>query len=185
VAVVGGEMVPGKSTQWVGKDYEKTMEMLQRAHFTWVGPYCPALAKPKDDTFQQRCEQLVRKMGYEFQITEATHPASVSAGQTASVSLKGRNLGVAPFYYPWLVQWAMIDASGRIVDTQNTAWDIRNWLPGEFQETTTLAINAHPGKYRLALGIRDPWKDRPSIQFANELSTQDGWTIISEVDVTP
>lgn len=185
VAVVGGEMVPGKSTQWLGKDYETTMRMLQRAHFTWVGPYCPALAKPKDETFQLRCEELIRKMGYEFQIVEATHSGTVRAGQTVNVSLKGRNIGVAPFYYPWLVQWAIIDGAGTIVDTHNTDWDIRNWFPGDFQENTTLEIQVRPGKYRLGLGIRDPWKDRPAIQFANELKIQDGWTIVSEFDVIP
>ncbi len=51
--------------------------MLERSHFTWVGPYCPALVKPKDDIFLKPSEELVRKLGYEFQITEVTHPSSV------------------------------------------------------------------------------------------------------------
>lgn len=46
VAVVGGEMVPGKAGQWLGQDFDTTWTMLNRAHFTWVGPYCPALTSP-------------------------------------------------------------------------------------------------------------------------------------------
>ena len=42
-AVIGGEMVPNQARRWLGRDSRTTMDMLQRAHFTWIGPYCPAL----------------------------------------------------------------------------------------------------------------------------------------------
>jgi len=183
VAVIGGEMVPGKAEQWLGKDFETTTKMLERSHFTWVGPYCPALESTKDKTFRQHSEQLVRKMGYEFQITEVTHPANVKGKQTARLSLKGKNNGVAPFYYPWSVEWALLDSDGNAVSIAKTDWNIRKWLPGEFAERTELAFDAPPGTYRLGLGIRDPWKDRPAIGFANDVPTTEGWTVLSEVRV--
>lgn len=58
-AVVGGEMVPGEAARWLGDDFETTRNMLERAHFSWIGPYCPALTKPKDDKFILRSEELV------------------------------------------------------------------------------------------------------------------------------
>lgn len=184
VAVVGGEMVPGKAEQWLGAGFDTTLTMLGRSHFTWVGPYCPALVKPKKEVFLNRSEELVRKMGYEFRITEVTHPELVKAKQPIRLSLKGKNLGVAPFYYPWSVQWALLDSSGTVVSFQEVGWDIRKWLPGSFTESAELSFDVPPGKYRLGLGIRDPWKDRPAIRFANDLPVMDGWTIFSEISVS-
>ena len=183
VAVVGGEMVPGKADRWLGDGFETTLTMLERSHFTWVGPYCPALAKSQALQFRQRSEQMIRKMGYEFQITEVTHPATVKAKQSVRLSLKGRNNGVAPFYYPWSVEWALLDSSGKVVSKQKTEWDLRKWQPGEFAERSDLTFDAPPGTYRLCLGIRDPWKDKPAIGFANGLNVKDGWTTVSEIRV--
>ncbi|WP_442483798.1 DUF4832 domain-containing protein [Aeoliella sp. SH292] len=184
VAVLGGEMVPGKANHWLGDDFDTTLTMLTRSHLTWVGPYCPALERTKDAQFRERSEQLIRKMGYEFQITEVTHPATVNAKQAVRISLKGKNNGVAPFYYPWSMEWVLLDSSDKVVSNQKTEWDIRRWKPGEFAEQAELAFDVPAGKYRLGLGIRDPWKDRPAIRFANDIPVTDGWTTVSEVRVS-
>jgi len=183
VAVVGGEMVPGKAEHWLGQNFDMTLSMLERSHFTWVGPYCPALTRTGDEQFFTRSEQLVRRMGYEFQITEVTHSESVKAKEFVRLSLKGRNLGVAPFYYPWSVEWALLDSSGNAVSVHKTDWDIRTWQPGEFAECTEFAVDIPPGKYRLGLGIRDPWRNRPAIGFANDLNVTNGWTLVSEIQI--
>jgi len=183
-AVIGGEMVPGKAEQWLGGDFGTTWSMLERSHFTWVGPYCPALARTKDEVFREQSEQLVRKLGYDFQITEVTYPSTVKAKQSARLTLKGKNQGVAPFYYPWSVEWALLDSSGKVVSTHKTNWDIRKWLPGDFSERADLAFDVPPGKYRLGLGIRDPWRNRPAIGFANNSPVAEGWTILSELLVS-
>ncbi len=183
VAVVGGEMVPGKAERWLGQDFDTTLSMLERSHFTWVGPYCPALTRTTEEQFRRRSEQLVRKMGYEFQITEVTHSVIVKARQSVGFSLKGKNLGVAPFYYPWAVEWALLDSSNNVVSVHKTDWDIRTWQPGEFAECIEFAVDVPPGKYRLALGIRDPWRNRPAIGFANDLNVTNGWTLVSEIQI--
>lgn len=182
-AVVGGEMVPGKARQWLGDDYEKTTEMLNRSHFTWIGPYCPALENQKGAAFTKRSEELVRKMGYEFQVTELSHAQSITAKQPVRIRLNGKNVGVAPFYYPWVVEWALIDAQGKVVAAQATDWDIRQWLPGEFTEEAQLRFDGPAGKYRLALGIRDPWTNQPRIGLANDIPTSNGWQILSELEI--
>lgn len=183
VAVVGGEMVPGKATKWLGSDYQITLTMLERAHFSWVGPYCPALEKPKDTKFHLRCGELVRKMGYEFQLTEIAHPKIVTLMQPARITLKGRNQGVAPFYYPWPVEWALIDSAGKVAGTFKTNWEIRSWKPGTFSEETNLTLDVPPGEYQLAIGIRDPWTKQPRIRFANDLKVFNGWTVVSRIEV--
>jgi len=182
-AVVGGEMVPNKAGQWLGRKFETTQAMLDRAHFTWVGPYCPALERTKDDDFRRRSEELVRRMGYEFQWIELRHPEVARANTKFVISLKGRNSGVAPFYYPWSVEWSLINPSDEVVATQTAPWDIRSWKPGQIQERAELSFDVPAGNYRLALGIRDPWQDRPAIRFANEADVIDGWTVLSRLRV--
>ena len=39
------------------------------------------------------------------------------------------------------------------------------------------------GTYRLALGIIDPWRNRPRIRFANDLPVVNGWTVLEQVRV--
>lgn len=184
VAVVGGEMVPGEAERWLGPDFETTQTMLERSHFTWVGPYGPALKASNAKNYLERCEALVRQMGYDFQITEVKYPENWKAKDSVRLEIQGKNLGVAPFYYPWSVEWALLDPAGKVVRTFPTKWDLRRWLPGEFAQTTTLDLDLLPGNYRLALGIRDPWTDRPAIRFANDLPVVDGWTILSNISVT-
>jgi len=65
-----------------------------------------------------------------------------------------------------------------------TEWDIRRWTPGNFAEGVTTAFDVPAGKYRLAIGIRDPWTNRPAIRFANQLPVVDGWTVLSTMEVT-
>lgn len=184
-AVIGGEMVPFKAEHWLGNGFNTTVTMLNRSHFSWVGPYCPALEASTNQQFITRSQQLVRRMGYDFQITELVHPDQVKMNQSARISLKGKNLGVAPFYYPWSVEWALMDSTGKVVKRFTTNWDIRTWTPGVFEENLTTAFNVPAGKYYLGLGIRDPWMDRPTIQFANDLPFYNGWTVISNLEIIP
>lgn len=184
VAVIGGEMVPGKAHEWLGKDFETTMTMTEGSHFTWVGPYCPAIHGTQDDEFVRRSGVLVRKMGYEFEITEVVHPAQANANQPVPLSFKGKNLGVAPFYYPWSVEWSLLDSSGKVIQLCETEWDIRKWIPGAFSEAAMLTFDVPAGTYRVGLGIRDPWQDRPAIRFANELPVVNGWTILSNIEIS-
>lgn len=185
VAVVGGEMVPGRAKQWLGPDYEVASTMLKRAHFSWVGPYCPAIDDAQSAEFLERSQQMVRTMGYEYRIREVEHARSARAVQPIEIELAGENVGVAPFYYPWSVEWALIDDSGEAIGISKTNWDVREWLPGAFSEKASLRFDAPPGTYRLALGIRDPWKDRPAIGFASDLPVSKGWTTISELRIDP
>ncbi len=181
LAVVGGEMVPGQAEKWLGAGLSTTNTALDRAHFTWVGPYCPALVTTKNKEFRKQSEALVRKMGYNFQITEVSHPSRTN--KALQVTLKGNNTGVAPFYYPWVVEWALLDRAGKVVSIQKSAWDIRKWQPGAFEETAELDFSAPSGEYKLAIGIRDPWTDRPAVRFANELTVTNGWTVVSQLRV--
>ncbi len=182
-AAIGGEMVPHRAKQWLGAGAEQTKEMIERGHFTWVGPYCPALDKSNSSEFLKRSESLVRRMGYEFRLTEVRHADEVAKGATLAVTIGGLNEGVAPFYYPWPVELALIDDAGRLVNRRALACDVRKWLPGTFEVEGRLEAKAASGRCKLALGIIDPWTSQPAIRFANKLPVHEGWTELSTVRV--
>ena len=184
-AAIGGEMVPHRAGSWLGEGYEQTLAMVERGHFSWVGPYCPALSKSQTPQFRERSEALVRKMGYQYRLTEVRHPASVTSGGTASIAIRGINEGVAPFYYPWPVALGLIDEGGKLAASLPLDCNVRAWQPGPFVVEQAVKVDVPPGRYRLALGIRDPWTGRPAIAFANALPGHEGWTVLSSLEVGP
>ena len=183
-AAIGGEMVPGKSREWLGEGFAKTLDMVERSHFSWVGPANPSGEPNQSREFRQRSRTLVQKMGYQYKLTEIRHPKSVSAKASAAIVIKGVNEGVAPFYYAWPVELALIDASRKPIARLALKADPRAWLPGEFEINEPVVFDAKPGSYRLAFGIIDPWTHQPAIRFANQLPTRSGWAELSTITIT-
>ncbi len=189
-AGIGGEMIPNAATKWVGTEagFARTKAMVAAAHFSWVGPYSPAMEKraKTDAAFRARCDGLVRQMGYQFRLDELALPRVIRRGGTIPLTLRGVNTGVAPFYYPWQVRMALLTANGKVAETAPLPRvDIQGWQPGAFVASDGLRFSAPPGRYRLALGIIDPWTKRPAIRFANDIpTTGDGWAILAPLAIT-
>ena len=149
-AVIGGEMVPHQAKQWLGPRFDDTLHLTERAHFSWVGPYCPALARIDSPEFRKAADSLVRRMGYQFRLTEIRHSAEIPAGGILNMAIAGVNEGVAPFYYPWPVELALIDESGKLPVRIPLRCDIRTWQPGPFELESHVAVRTNPGRYNLA-----------------------------------
>jgi len=181
--VVGGEMVPNAAKKWLGKRWEFTQAMASRSHFSWMGPYGPALEAKVSDDFIAHSDQLVRQMGYQFRLTEIRHSRSVISGAQCRVIMQGMNEGVAPFYYPWPIKLAWLDVRGTVLSSVQLEDDVRKWLPGKFEIQATLPAPAKPGTYQLGFGIEDPWKNKPAIRLANRLPLMGGWTVLGQVQV--
>ncbi len=182
-AAVGGEMVPHQARKWLGPKFDETLRVTELAHFTWVGPYCPALDQTDSPDFRKAAESLVRRMGYQFRLTEIRHPAEIPAGGNLSIAITGMNDGVAPFYYAWPVELALIDESNKLTARIPLRCDIRTWQPGRFELKADVVVKADPGRFKLALGIIDPWTNQPAIRFANNLPIRKGWTVLSNIVV--
>lgn len=182
-AAIGGEMVPNAAKTWLSTKYQVTAAMVDRAHFSWVGPYCPALVRNPSPEFRERADALVRRMGYEYRIVAVRHPESLAAGGAFELEIEGENQGVAPFYYPWRVEARWLDAAGKAVATKPVDCDIRRWLPGPFKLDVPMVAPRSPGRYRIVIGIIDPMTGEPSVRFANRLENVGGWTALSSVDV--
>lgn len=177
----GGEMVPHAAKRWLGEGFGTTMKRLEESHFSWVGPYSPAIAGLREPSLVARSREMVRRMGYEYRLEEIRLPREVAAGGWLEVEVRGRNQGVAPFYYPWRVQMGLRDLRGRIVQRWTVGTDIRTWLPGAFRFRSRAQAAVNGGRYDVVIGVEDPWSKKPAIGFANALRRRDGWTEVAEV----
>ena len=74
-----------------------------------------------------RSDELVRRMGYQFRLTEVRFSKQVVVGKAGTVAIGGTNEGVAPFYYPWPVKLAWLDARGAVISDVKLPDDIRTW----------------------------------------------------------
>jgi len=175
--------------------WDFTLSMAREAHFSWVGPWNFGLADPASAgahgltpaQFSERVRALNRTLGYEFRLDRLTH-TKLRTGQPTTFTIAGVNQGVAPFYYPWPVELALLDTTIQppaLKQLITTSTDLRTWHPGKFSCTATPLISVLPGTYALAVGIRDPWKNEPSIGFANSLPVVQGWTVLTSVNVSP
>lgn len=124
-------------------------------------------------------------LGYEYRLTKFTAPASVASKGTLTCEVEGVNQGVAPFYYAWPVEAALLDDNGRVVARKNVATDVRRWLPGAFKISIALGADVPAGTYRVALGVKDPATQKASIHFANRLEVVDGYTVLGKILVKP
>ncbi len=182
-ATLAGEMVPNQAKIWLGPKFDETLRVTELGHFSWVGPYCPALEQNASTEFRKAADSLVRRMGYQFRLTEIRHPAAIKPGANLSIAITGMNEGVAPFYYAWPVELALIDEKEKLAARIPMRADIRTWQPGPFEIKGDVAVKPNPGRYKLALGIIDPWTNQPAVRFANDLSTKDAWTVLSNLVV--
>ena len=175
-APTGGEMVPFAAHRYLGKDWDLLERAVKAAHFTWIGPYCPALETLSPEE-SKRVDELIRMMGYEYRLTTV----SATAGR---LKIDGNNLGVAPFYYPWPVRLAAFDETGRLVRSWTAPVDLRTWLPGPFSLETAPPSAIPSGNYRVGMSISDPGSVARPIKFANDLPQIQGFTIIGKVGVS-
>lgn len=181
-SVFGGEMVFNGNQRWLGAEFPHMLRMVEEAHFSWVGPYCPALEPAPSPQFVERAAELVRRMGYQFSLTEIRYDADMRGG-ALKVAIRGENQGVAPFYYAWPIELALLDRAGKPIERMPVPWDVRKWLPGHFSAEALLKPSLKAGDYQLAIGVIDPWTKQPAIEFANDLARKGGWTILCNMSV--
>jgi hypothetical protein len=178
VAAIGAEMVPMQGKKYLSTEWAKTRTMLERMHLTWVGPYCPILETDLSPQELDNARWMVRRMGYQYRLTEVSWRIRE---RTLNLQVRGVNEGVAPFYYPWAVEIALLREDDSTAQIHRVDVDITRWLPGDFRFSTQMPLQVTGGRYRLALGIRDPWRNAPDIQFANRLLNVNGWNVVDSI----
>jgi len=151
--------------------------------------------------------RLHKKMGYNYQIDVARFSDTANRAQPFTIDVIGTNIGVAPMYFDWDVQFALLDGNDIPIVTKETAVDLTSILPGAlftFSSDMNLSDVAR-GSYRLAIRIVQPGADKPKaapwkldarntyILFSNDLPVVDGawsnnllvggWSVLGNIAV--
>ncbi len=210
---IGGEAPPNLSTS----DYNTLfgsavgMNMIDQGHYSTmkVGENeRPCMTNPNS----QNCKGFMdmhRRMGYNLQIESASFPESLSSSDTLHTELKLKNIGVAPMYYDWDVQLALLDANDHPVTQFEVEYNISQIMPDGLSYTIS---HSQPlqmtsaDDYVLALRLIQPAADDQKAQswgldarntyvfFSNEIEVitgvwnadhalTGGWSILGNVSL--
>ncbi|MET7401615.1 DUF4832 domain-containing protein [Dactylosporangium sp. NPDC005572] len=176
---IGGEARPeiqgSLYAGWPGgnNQVDDVLAATELTHITWMINQTGAGGYSTSDP---NVAAGARKMGYNLHIPQANFNAT--AGGTFKVGVTMQNTGVAPFYYPWTTVIGLRDASGAIVKTWDTSWDLRQVQPLKIRAFPDWGVGADPtyldygrpvnfsatlsaagvpaGSYSLVLKVRNP-----------------------------
>ena len=124
-------------------------------------------------------------MGYEFHVPAVTLAVE---GKVPTASVELENRGVAPFYYDWPAEFALLSAEGKPQHTVAGSGKLTGLLPGEPARVWTekFPLEAvRPGRYHLALCVPNPMPGGKPLRFANKTQDQHcpGWLTLGAVVV--
>jgi hypothetical protein len=192
---IGGEVPPRSSSQATSEraalyTTSAGKAMIETGHYSTMNVGSTYRALP-GETYYTDYMRLHRMMGYNFRIDQALFAENVSTATSGvTVQLDGRNVGVAPLYHPWDVEFALLNSQGQVVSraAPDTQIDLSAVNPGDaFSMTAFVSMSGVPvGSYQLAVRLiqpdagvakTSPWKldaRNAYIVFANNLPVIDG-----------
>jgi len=189
---IGGEAPPefneGSGNGIAVFTTNRGLEMIEKARYTTM-----LLDKPSNPAQLAGYMNLHRKMGYNFQIEKAVFATQLSRDSELALSLFINNIGVAPIYYSWNLEFALLDNNNNVV----VAADALNYDLQDIMPTNMTRIDGRinvsslsAGNYRVGVRIvqpgsqankPQPWKllaRNTYIEFSNDLETIDGtWDV--------
>lgn len=161
-----------------GQEFAKCIEAT---HVTWLMD-SGAFEMPMTPERLAKAARLVRRMGYEFYVSEASAVCAKSGSLEISVTIE--NKGVAPFYYDWPIELAAMDVSGNLAATWRTAWNIRRLVssgPAVEWKHSKAQHDLKAGSYKLLMRVINPMPNGRPLGFANASMNADkpGWLTLS------
>ncbi|MFA1561354.1 DUF4832 domain-containing protein [Aliivibrio fischeri] len=149
-----------------------------------------AKSKPIPDEFQPAVQEVLKKLGYRFELISLTHSKEVLASSSMSITSEWKNSGVAPSYYPYRLAYRFVDASGNVEAKQETSRNVLDWLPAETRTDRAPVINiqdnikapASTGIYDLQVALVNDLGGA-QIKLAIDMPQENNWYTISKVTI--
>lgn len=130
------------------------MQMISTGHYTTM-----LLDKPSDPEHLEQYMALHRKMGYNFQIEKGVFAQRVGHGTAFDISLSITNIGVAPMYQSWRVEYALIDDNGQpVVVREASQYNLASLFPNDTSDLVGQLSTSElqSGQYRVGVRIIQP-----------------------------
>ena len=186
---IGGEAPPEFNDSLTAAD--EVFKMPTGVQMIETGHYSTMLLNgtPTDPDHLEGYMTLHRKMGYNYQIDNALFPEQLAQGESFNITLSVDNIGVAPFYYDWKVEYALLNSNNQPVKTVEAVdYDLRDMMPNTTTDINGLieTSNVATGEYQIAVRFiqrgsennkTEPWKllaRNTYIVFSNDLDVIDG-----------
>ncbi|WP_428936302.1 carbohydrate-binding protein [Streptomyces sp. ACT015] len=208
-ASMGGEVrpeiQPTAFASWPGGSgaVDDMKACLELEHTTWKMNEGSAAYAPDDP----KVAAAVRLMGYDLGVDRAYFHDTAQG--TTTIGVRMTNDGVAPFYYPWTVSLGLKDASGTVVKSWATPWDLRQVMPAKIRAFPDWGVGADPtyldygyaryfdtsvdlsgvapGGYQLVMKAKNPLENvsaaAKKLRFATSGQNADGWLALGAMTV--
>jgi hypothetical protein len=160
-----------------GTDMALLPQQVSFYHATMVGNsnYCTSVTS----ALANNVREASRRMGYRIVLTGGSAPHSANRGQTMPVTLEWQNVGVAPTYEKWTIQFELQDrTSGVVIWSAPSGHVLYRFLPDTTPTGVTdqlfLPADLAPGDYRFVVKVVDPVGYRAPLPLALEGRRSDG-----------
>lgn len=132
---------------------------------------------------RDRAIRAARSLGYELHVRERS---ITRRDDHLRVRLRVTNKGVAPFYYDWPVELAVLDAAGVIRARWQPAWTLSTILPGEpdtLWEYRSDSAGGLESGWAVVLRVPNPLPNGTPLRFANQSQDQHlaGWLTLGSI----
>jgi hypothetical protein len=127
-----------------------------------------------------RAKNAASHLGYQLTVRAVKIKRS---GSELSIGVKIENVGIAPFYYNWPVEVALVSNAGDTMETVSTEWDMREVKPegGEYEWHIQFAPSAAvTPQVQVSLRVVNPLERGLPLRFANA-SQGEEWLILGTV----
>ncbi len=132
---------------------------LLKGRPTWQGTYWGRDAQLMYEEEPSLMREAANRLGYHFILDEARHPANMVKGETGTLQMLWRNVGLSRTFLPMRVKVALLDSRDDVLETRvlKTVRPI-DWLPFDrsrttFHEKVTFGFENRRKGRRLALGL--------------------------------
>jgi hypothetical protein len=177
---VWGQIFDAKPTHKQAQDFAKC---VQQTHASWLMDSGMFNKKPSADRVH-RATEAVRQMGYDFYVQSAR--IDRTEAQQIEVELQVRNNGVAPFYYDWSMELAVLSSTGDLLKTYPVDWKLTTIAPSAtptIMKTMLLMQDLPDSAAKLALRVVNPLPKGKPLRFANADQDADaaGWLTLGPI----
>ncbi len=176
-AMITGEFAPGLQADFLSSCGTASVFSTYRERITEFHISSLLCSKAFSSGYDKEAVQKASDaMGYNFRVSSIKLSNSENK---LNVSLVIKNTGIAPFYYAWPVQLALL-ADGSITQKYTSSWDITQVTAGgekAFNFSQALPENMASGDCTVLLGVKNPMENGIPLTFANEEQDKDaeGW----------
>jgi len=184
---------------------ERGDDMIEKGHYSTM----LLEGTPSEPDQLEGYMTLHRKMGYNYQIDNAAFPEKLVEDQPFNITLTINNIGVAPFYYDWRIEYALLNSNSLPVNSAEAQeYDLTELMPDSQASISGLIAteNLPAGDYQVGVRIIQPgsqdnkaelWKllarntyivfsnDIPVVEGAwnNNNALTGGWSILGKLTI--